>query len=304
VLQSRSLGQVAIKVDRLLALVVHGQAGDATPEDFAVGDDGNGEALFMPAKHGFDTWRGAIERFTEGGVLFEWREGEPPREFGYDRLAAVALAGGIAPDRARPVRLLTRSGDRVAVDLIGASRGGAVFELEGERKVEVPWSEVAAITFMGPDRLFLSDLEPVQVRERAFIADADEPLYPYRRDRSCLGGPLVSQGVAYGKGLGVHSRSLLTYRVPESAARFFTLVGLDDSVLELDFGGAVDVRVLLDGEVLGTVSGLRRGQPAHNFGALEVAPGRLLTLEVDFGAGIDIGDRVDWLSPVFLLDSR
>jgi hypothetical protein len=37
---------------------------------------------------------------------------------------------------------------------------------------------------------------------------------------------------------------------------------------------------------------------------LKVRSGQQLALEVDFGAGRDLGDRVDWLSPVFLPAGR
>ena len=34
--------------------------------------------------------------------------------------------------------------------------------------------------------------------------------------------------------------------------------------------------------------------------SLDVEPGTTLTLEADFGEGWFLGDRIDWLTPVFL----
>jgi hypothetical protein len=43
------------------------------------------------------------------------------------------------------------------------------------------------------------------------------------------------------------------------------------------------------------------GQPAQDCGVVPVQPGALVVLEVDHGAGRDLGDRIDWLAPLFLL---
>jgi hypothetical protein len=105
---------------------------------------------------------------------------------------------------------------------------------------------------------------------------------------------------AHGKGLGVHSRSRLSFTVPPGNARFWTRVGLDDSAAELRVEANADVRVLVNGKCVFEQVGLTAGRPPQDTGLLSVRPGDTVTLEADFGRGRELGDRVDWLSPVFL----
>jgi hypothetical protein len=113
-------------------------------------------------------------------------------------------------------------------------------------------------------------------------------------------GFLVVGGRTYGKGIGVHSRCTLTYRVPPKMTRFHAKVAIDDEVKSLGVKGDVDVLVRVGEDVLFRHKGLRFGQGPKSLGTLKVRPGSLLTLEVNFGKGLFLGDRVDWLSAVFL----
>jgi hypothetical protein len=75
---------------------------------------------------------------------------------------------------------------------------------------------------------------------------------------------------------------------------------LDDSALALPVRGTVDVRVVAGTATLFEAKELAAGTSPRATGLLPVKPGQLLTLEVDYGKGRDLGDRVDWLMPVFL----
>ena len=114
------------------------------------------------------------------------------------------------------------------------------------------------------------------------------------------GEALVAGGRTFGKGLGVHSRSRLYFAVPDGAARFWTRVAIDDTAAALLVRADVDVRVLLDGKIVFAKQGLGPGQSPLDSGQIAVAPGQELVLEVDFGKGRELGDRVGWLAPVFL----
>lgn len=63
---------------------------------------------------------------------------------------------------------------------------------------------------------------------------------------------------------------------------------------ELPARGDVDIAVLVDGKPVVERSGVRGGAPTE-LGTLPVRAGSRLTLRVDFGHGLDLGDRVDWL---------
>ncbi|HLU38897.1 MAG TPA: NPCBM/NEW2 domain-containing protein [Planctomycetota bacterium] len=299
--ESRSLGPISVPIDRLQTLVSHRVAGETPATAFVLPAEGNAdEALFLPARRGFDTVYGAIHRFTTGGVVFA-PEGGTPREYGLDRFAAVAVrpleesGEGTAGD----LQLITRAGDVLA---LRAARGGKdaaeLVDVRG-RAFTLPWAEVATLLFAGGDRVFLSDLQPDAVEEASALA-GDEPLYPWRRDRNVRGGFLVVGGHTFARGLGVHSRCVLTFTVPDGCVAFAARVGIDDEVLDLPARGDAVVTVLVDGQPIVEDVRVRVGEPSHSIGPLPVRGGSKLTLKVDFGEGLDLGDRVDWLHAVLL----
>lgn len=300
-LQSRSLGELRWPVDRLEA-VVFPDGSEAGLDQFRIPEGASSdEAVFRKARRGYDTILGAIHRFTSRGVLFEWAEESQPELFRYDRLAAVALRGGVPRASPAAAQLVTRTGDVVSAGLVGFEAGRLVFTLEGEGTVSLPVAEVSALTFLGPDRRFLSDLQPTVVEERGTpFEEAATPLYPFRADRAAAGGFLVVGGRTYGKGLGTHSRCSLTFEVPAGFRAFHARVGVDDGVLETPVRGVAEVSVLVGDEIVWGPETVKGGQPPLNLGLVKVEAGQRLTLRADFGDGWFLGDRVDWLGAVLL----
>ena len=84
------------------------------------------------------------------------------------------------------------------------------------------------ITLKAPQRpatppaptIHLSDLKATSVK------NSRSALAP---DKSVAGGPLLLEGKTYAKGIGAHANSIAVYDIPEKAARFVALVGIDDS---------------------------------------------------------------------------
>lgn len=291
-LQSPVLGRVALAVDRLEAL-----ASPALAEPLRLRlPDGVDEALFVRAKVGFDVLAGSLHRFGEAGVRFE-AEGAAARWFGFDAIAALRLRDADARAEAPTATLWTRAGDRLGVSAVQCRDDGVHVELEGGVAAVVRHGDVAALAFPGA-HVFLSDLEPAAVRESGFDGDV---VHPYRRDRNAVGGPLVVGGRACGKGLGVHSQCRLSYAAPARTEALLVRVGFDDSVAALGLEPRVAVRVLVGDVVAFERKDFCYGQPAQDVGVVRVRPGDVVTLEVDHGKARDLGDRIDWIAPVFVL---
>jgi hypothetical protein len=291
------LGSVVVPVDRLVAFLAPGNAA-LHPEQLPL-PAGVDEALVTRARIGFDLLAGTLGRFTDEGVRFVAADADAPRLFRTRDFVALRFAAPLPRAVPAPALLLTRTGDRIGVQVRELTAAAAVCELEQERLVEVRWADLACLCFLDA-ATWLSDLAPTAVDE----AGCDGPvLYPWRRDRDALGGPLAAGERPHAKGLGVHSRSRLGFTVPAGAAVFWSRVALDDSAAGLPIAADVDVRVLRGGEVVFERRGLGAGATADT-GLVPVTPGERLWLEVDFGKGRDLGDRVDWLSPVFLPPPR
>lgn len=310
-----ALGSLRVNLDRLRTLVFRERAKARGPERFRIEGDDFDEALFLEAGRGLDVHGGEIDRITERGIYFARLddEDELARMYRFETLVGLAIkesAGG-APEKPGGWRMTTTAGIRLRVELLGADANRLRVRSEfGE--FSLPYSSISALTRLTGSRIYLSDLTPVRVAELGDDGDLDRgPLYSFQRDRTVSGGVffdqrspadgfLVVDGRTYGKGLGVHSKCLLTYRVPPKMTRFLAWVAIDDEVKALGIKGDADVVVRSGGAVLWRGKGLRCGQKPKSLGALKVKPGTLLTLEVEFGKGLFPGDRVDWLSAVFL----
>lgn len=154
--------------------------------------------------------------------------------------------------------------------------------------VRVPLARVVVLMLFQGRADYLSDLKADKYEFHPYL-DASWPLAV---DANVCGGDLRLAGSTYDKGVGLHSRSRVTYTLGGAYRRFEAVVGLDD---RCGVRGSVRVRVLADGKAL-NLGGPReltaRGGPLAV--SVSVAGARELTLEVDFGAGGDVEDVVNW----------
>jgi alpha-galactosidase len=139
----------------------------------------------------------------------------------------------------------------------------------------------------------LSDLEPESVEFTPLFGFKQSPpglleYYAYRRDVGFAKNPLRLDGKVYQKGLALASRTKLAYKLPGKFRVFRATVGIDDSVRET---GSVKVEIKGDGKRLWQ-SDVRGSEPAREL-ELEISGVRRLEVVVDYGEGLDVGDRLD-----------
>jgi hypothetical protein len=178
----------------------------------------------------------------------------------------------------------------------------------GEPRVcRLPSAELASLYFKNGRCIYLSDLDPRTVEEYSFIepaqqAPADPGLafpFPFRRDRTVnpeLPRPITLRGRVFRKGLGVHSRSALTYDLGGRYKRFLATIGVDDEVLAHGadaYGGSVVFQVWIDGRKVHDSGIVTAREPARDLD-VPVGGARELKLLVDFGNDFDVLDHADW----------
>jgi hypothetical protein len=153
-------------------------------------------------------------------------------------------------------------------------------------KARFAMKTIRRVSFKNGAVIFLSDLEPERVVETPFF----DVVYPYKRDKSVDGNALKLGGRAHRKGLGVHSKSEMTYLLDGGYSKFQATIGIDD---EVGKKGSVVFCVLGDGKELYRSPEITGGaEPV----ALDVAAKGMkrLTLLVDFGQDFHIADHADW----------
>jgi hypothetical protein len=155
-----------------------------------------------------------------------------------------------------------------------------------------PLGELQRIDFSGGRMVYLSDIQPESVAwSPYFRPDSELPVlnqfYAPRQDRTMEMLPLKLGGKQYRKGLALHGRTEMTYRLPDRFRRFQAVVGIDDRVrpqgaMRLVVRG--DHRVLWEAVLTGTDAPL----PLD----LDVGGVRRLSIVADFSETFDVGDQL------------
>ncbi|HUG90822.1 MAG TPA: NPCBM/NEW2 domain-containing protein [Planctomycetaceae bacterium] len=193
-------------------------------------------------------------------------------------------------DRKSPACEATLVGEDVA-QLKGVTfeNGAFAAELLAGPKVALQAADVRVLDFSLGKVRYLSDLEPREyVLTPFFDGEAERSLFRYRRDRNQTGGPIAVGGRAYAKGLWIHSRTKLVYRIGGEYRRFQAVMGIDDDVAPR---GDVHVVIKGDGKVL--LEADVRGPDKPRELDLDVSGVRDLEIFVDYGSGLDISDHLD-----------
>lgn len=172
-----------------------------------------------------------------------------------------------------------------------ADRVVEVETLAGGRTLRVPLASLSSIYFSGGRFVYLSDLKWARKEVVPYFTFAFEP----RIDRSRRGTPLTLRGRTYRRGIGMQSKTRLTYAV-EGFASFRAKVGVDDLAGD---GGSVVFRVYLDGKVAKETKVLRGGGEVVQL-AVELKGAKELTIEADYADNAHVNDLANWVSPILI----
>jgi hypothetical protein len=241
------------------------------------------------AKNG-DTRTGTLKEMkSSAGPLVLNEEGKETR-LDPGQLVAIAmnteLARTLRP-RGTYARLVLANGGRLGVlEPTAGSLALSAKTLFGET-MKVGLDQVVSMDVRQGKAVYLSDLKPKAYEHRPFLGVR----WPYEMDRCVAGGGMRLGGSSYDKGIGLHSESRLTFTLNGEYRRFEALVGLDD---RSGRGGRAIVRVLVDGKPKDIGEPEVTSAAAPRLIEVDIAGGKKLTLVVEFGAGGDVCDNVDW----------
>jgi hypothetical protein len=145
----------------------------------------------------------------------------------------------------------------------------------------------------GPVR-WLTSVTPSQDVYVPFVA-SQHPLWRTRVDTDVAGDPFVVGGRTLKRGIGVHAMSRLVYPLDGSFKAFRTRYGINDSLVRAD----VTVRIRVVDQVAHEAKNVKAGVLSPVV-VVELGDAKELVLEVDYGQGIDVEDRLNWLEPALL----
>lgn len=154
---------------------------------------------------------------------------------------------------------------------------------------------IAGIDFGSSNLVYLSDLEMERSSWRPYlqigqVSSFQEQLFGPKIDQSLNGTPLQLAGRVYRKGLAMHSRTEISYRLTEDYTTFRAVAGLDERSVG-KVGGVAELIVKADGDRELFRTELQVDVPPVPI-EIKLDKVRRLTIIVDFGDENDIGDHV------------
>lgn len=239
-----------------------------------------------------DRLEGVVQEVTADTVKFEF-DGDTI-DVRREKLEGILYYSPVSRDLASPTCRLT--------DIMGSFWNIKTVRLEGDQlQVEttaglttsLPVASLRKLDFSVGNTTFLSDMDPDSVEWSPFFESPATQarlakLYQPRRDTAFEGGRLMLGGQSYDKGLAIHSRTKLVYRIPKDSKKFIATIGIDDRVGD---DGNVRLTISDDNKTLFDQSVAGKDDPLEV--VLDLTGVRRLTILVDFGDEIDIGDHLD-----------
>ncbi|MGC4032743.1 MAG: NPCBM/NEW2 domain-containing protein [Tepidisphaeraceae bacterium] len=192
----------------------------------------------------------------------------------------------------KPPAFLVRVGPSViGAESVAIDRDRLAIKISDASTIKVAVADVVAIEHTGGPVAWLSSRLPAESTQTPYL-DGDRPA---RMDQAVAGGPIRFGGVTYDRGIGVHSRSKLVFNLEPGDKSFRTRYAIDGPLTRAD----VDVRVLVDGKIIHEKTGFKAGTLSPVVEA-DLTGAKTLTLEVDYGRGFDVQDRLNWIEPAII----
>ena len=234
---------------------------------------------------------GVVGEVDEATVKFlldgEQIDVKRPRVYGWIYAQEAPKASGAR------VRVELPQGESLSVTSAVWEQDHWLLTLPGEKTpLSVPATAVNSLDFSAGKVLYLSKVEPRDVEHTPFFPGPGGD-WPYQRDRNLFGRPLKVGTRTFSRGLAVHSKTRLLYRLGGDYRRLTSLVGLDPE-LSPNFEPAINnARLVISGDKKVLLeTNVKAGDPPLPLD-LNVANVIELEILVDFGeANCDIGDRV------------
>jgi len=185
-----------------------------------------------------------------------------------------------------PRCLVTLSdGSLLGGEELSLSDGQADLVFSGGGKATIPWAAIRQVAIRSRRVAFLSDLKPIDDQQQPIVTLPR----PWQRDRAVTGEPLMLGGRSYEKGIGVHSRSQLTFAAEKKWDTLGATIGLDG--VSGSKGDCVFI-VLADGQPL--VSRRMKGSDSPEEISVTISGREHVTLLVEPGEGLDLADHANW----------
>lgn len=233
---------------------------------------------------------GKINALDDASLLFEFRG--KARTISRSRVVGMVFKHASRPtptDLGMHQTILLQGGQKLP-GKVQSLDDHLTFQIIGGGVLTAPRPVLKAMRIEGGRRIDLTRTKP----------NAEEVIpyfglkMPYKINTNFAGQPIVLfDGQTYDRGIAVHSKSRLHYKLKPNCERFQATFGLMAPNGKL---GNVQARVLGDNQVLWQQDNITQATDPINIDVPLKGVQRLI-LEVDFGKGQGVGDRAAWTNP-------
>lgn len=288
-------GQQSVELPaRDVVAVRFGPASEAVLAEWArIRETGDrSDLLVVPKDNTVDFHRGVLGDVTGGVVQFRI-EGEllPVKREKVLGVVCFEPEGRQLPEAL--CRVTDADGSCWAVRTIKLAADGLQWTTPLGLNITRPWTAIVRLDFSQGKVVYLSRLQP-ESRQWTPYFSAGKPLaaavefFAPKEDQALGGGAIELGGTSYAKGLALHSRARLVYRLPDAFRRFKAVAGIDDRVRPR---GNARLVIEADGRIL--LETVLRGTDPPKPIDLDLAGAQRLVVLVDFGDEMDVSDHVD-----------
>lgn len=244
---------------------------------------------------------GVVEELTDQHVTLRFKG--KSRKIGLTKVAAIVMADlqlEMPEDRAM-VSVVFGGGGSVKGRLNRWSEGQIFLTVGGDSEVVIPEAAMAKMTIDNERLVYLSNLEPVSVQQRAMFTTER----PWRRDKSVEGNPLTlydpveRKKIPFNKGIGTHSWSSLVFANERSLDRLIATVGIDSETK-----GRGDCRMIVRGDGIELWAGRVTGTSGPQAIDVSVRGIDEVELEVVPGEEFDLADHANWCEARFIKSKK
>jgi hypothetical protein len=255
-----------------------------------LGMKAEGDILVVRNGESVDYHQGVLHEVSEDAVKFELDSDTLPIKRA--KIFGFAYRHTASEEKSPPVGyIFDRGGSRWAVASFNLGEK-LEWTTPGGVNYESPLADIKSIDFSLGKVQYLSDLKPESVVWTPFFGQGQvsptlERFYAPRMDRNFDSNPLQLKKTIYPKGLALHSRTEIVYRLPDVYGRFRAVAGIDDTVTPKG-----NVRLLIRGDdKLLFESAINGSEPPHKID-LDISGVRRITILVDYGDTFGAGDHL------------
>ncbi|MBA4684780.1 MAG: NPCBM/NEW2 domain-containing protein [Planctomycetes bacterium] len=194
------------------------------------------------------------------------------------------------------IDVVTRDGSSPKGLLVKIDTEEVRIQSGSSQEIRIPVDRILRVNFANDRVVPLTDRSPIKVIEG--LGEGRWFPWSWQKDRNVLGAPLTIGARSFDKGIGVHSNSLLSFKIEPGDLTLNGFAGMDASAKpkdeESEIGNA-RFSILVDGNVAWGPHDISWQDAPRPFSiSLEGKTG--FTLKVDMGSGIHILDRANWVA--------